>query len=451
MKILLVANGMPPSAFGGVETYTSDLARALHQAGHTVSVFCRESDFSAPDYTVRDEIEEGKRLIRVVNDYKQIVSFRETFLDPHIEQIFQAALEEIRPDVIHFQHLIALSARLPDVAAAQNIPFITTLHDFWALCQRINLFDWRDTVCPGPQQGGDCYICTRGGAEQPGLPPAQSAPLRLFKRLVPPAGRRRIRGWFFPRQEASRQPPALASSRQVFEERYAVFKRSLLLSAGLLAPSAYVREQYIANGYPQEIAVLPLGINPPDPTEPASTGGPLVFGAIGSVIPIKGFDRLIQAFRAVRQADVRLHIYGRQDIAPAYMERLTKLIDQDERIRFMGPFPPDQRSQVYRQIDALVIPSIVPETFSLVAREALLHHKPVIASRLGALGEVVSDRQNGFLFSSNDPDELTRILSSIAADPETLQALKLPGPFLIYSFTDHLQKLEELYSHLHDR
>jgi len=443
MKILLTANGMPPSAFGGVETYTSDLARALDQAGHTVSVFCRESDFSAPDYTVRDEIEEGRRLIRVVNDYKQIVSFRETFLDTRIEQIFQAALEEIRPDVIHFQHLIALSARLPDVAAAQNIPFITT--------QRINLFDWRDTVCPGPQQGGDCYICTRGGAEQPGLPPAQSAPLRLFKRIVPPASRRRIRGWFFPRQEASRQPPALASSRQVFEERYAVFKRSILLSARLLAPSAYVREQYIANGYPQEIAVLPLGINPPDPPEPASTGGALVFGAIGSVIPIKGFDRLIQAFRAVRQTDVRLHIYGRQDIAPAYMERLTKLIGQDERIRLMGPFPPDQRSQVYRQIDVLVIPSIVPETFSLVAREALLHHKPVIAPRLGALNEVVSDRQNGFLFSPNDPTELTRVLSSIAAHPEMLQALELPGPFPIYSFADHLQKLERLYSHLLDR
>lgn len=451
MKILLVANGMPPSAYGGVEIYTSNLARALHQAGYTVSIFCRESDLSVPDYTVRDEIEAGKRLIRVVNDYKQIVSFRETVLDTRIEQIFQAALEEIQPDVIHFQHLIALSARLPDIAVAQNIPFIATLHDFWSLCHRINLYDWRGAVCPGPQQGGDCYICTRGGPEQPRLPLAQSVPLRLFKRIVPSAARRRIRSWFFPHQEISRQPPALASSRQVFEERYAIFKRSILLSAELLAPSAYVRERYIANGYPQDITVLPLGIDSPDQNELASPGGPLIFGAIGSVIPIKGFDLLIQAFRAVRRTDIRLHIYGRQDISPAYMERLTKLIDQDARISFLGPFPPNQRSQIYQQIDLLVVPSVVPETFSLVAREALLHHKPVIASRLGALNEVISDQQNGFLFSPNDPDELTRILSRIAEDPKMLQELKLPGPFPIYSFDDHLQKLEELYSRLLDR
>lgn len=448
MKILLVSNGLPPTAFGGVETYTNDLARALGRAGHAVSVFCRESDFSCPDYSVRDEVENGLRVIRVVNDYKQIASWRETFLDARIEQLFQAALEDIQPDVIHFQHLIALSARLPEVAAARRIPFLTTLHDFWPLCQRINLTDWRSALCAGPRQGGDCYTCVLGAAGGLHLSPAHSAWLRGIKRALPPQSRRLLRRWLFRGQEAGRQPPALTGSKEVFEERYEVFRRSISLSARILAPSAYVRERYVANGYPSEIEILPLGIDPPGPVEPAPPARPLTFGVIGSVIPIKGIDLLIEAFCAVHQADIRLHIYGRQDISPDYLERLKKLADQDDRVRFMGPFPPEQRNQIYRQIDLLVIPSVVPETFSLVAREALLHHKPVIASRLGALNEIVHDGVNGFLFSPSQPDELRRILTRIAEDPRVLQSLDLPGPFPIYTFASHVEKLTELYSAL---
>lgn len=448
MKILLVSNGMPPSAFGGVETYTNDLARALTGAGHTVSIFCRESDFSQSDYSVHDGPEAGLRVIRVVNDYKQISSWRETFLDARIEQVFQTMLADLQPDVIHFQHLIALSARLPEIAAGQRIPFLTTLHDFWPLCQRVNLVDWRSALCEGPRQGGDCYTCTLGAAGQIHFSPAQATWLRIIKRLITPDSRRRLRRWLFPDQDVQQQPSALSGSRQVFEERYEVFRRSISLSDYILAPSAYVRERYIANGYPSRILTLPLGIDPPGPAEPASRGRPLTFGLIGSVIPIKGIDLLIQAFRAVRNPEIRLNIYGRTDISPVYLEQLKQLAAQDERIHFMGPFPPEQRGQVYQQIDLLVIPSVVPETFSLVAREALLHHKPVIASRLGALTEIIRDGVNGYLFSPSHPDELGRILTHIAENPQMLQSLELPGPFPIHTSAGHMQKLVELYSDL---
>jgi glycosyltransferase involved in cell wall biosynthesis len=52
MNILIVANGFPPTAYGGVEVYTYDLARNLNKRGHRVSVFCRESNANLVDYDI---------------------------------------------------------------------------------------------------------------------------------------------------------------------------------------------------------------------------------------------------------------------------------------------------------------------------------------------------------------------------------------------------------------
>jgi glycosyltransferase involved in cell wall biosynthesis len=83
MKILIVANGFPPTAFGGVEIYTQNLARALK---------------------------------RVINDFKQIDTFADTYLDQNVDEIFLRLMAEFEPDIVHFNHTIALSANLPTLA-----------------------------------------------------------------------------------------------------------------------------------------------------------------------------------------------------------------------------------------------------------------------------------------------------------------------------------------------
>jgi glycosyltransferase involved in cell wall biosynthesis len=440
----MVTNGFPPSAYGGVETYTQDLSHALRRMGHEIIVFCRESNFSLPDTRILDQVEAGLRVVRVVNDYKQIASVEQTFLDRRIGEIFRDILQGVKPDLIHFQHLIALSADLPAIAAQEDVPFITTLHDFWPICQRVNLLDWRQSVCEGPLKA-DCHTCVAGGPAKPAVSAGAIPVIRMVKMLIPVRLRRRARLWLSRQNPVETPRPVLVSTPAVFARRLDLFKQSILLSRRILAPSQYLRSQYIRNGFPQRIEVVSLGIPSPGSVKPVLPSQGIVFGTIGSMIPIKGFHVLIHAFMSVPNPDARLHLYGREDVSPEYVSRLKESARQDPRIQFMGPFSPDLRQQVYEKVDVIVIPSLVPETFSLVAHEALQSHKPVIASRLGALSELVVDNVNGVLFQAGDEGELSAVLSRFLEDPKLIQRMDLPGPVRIVSIPEHAGEMTTIY------
>jgi len=221
----------------------------------------------------------------------------------------------------------------------------------------------------------------------------------------------------------------------------------LLQARAILTPSQYLRAQYAANGYPGErITVLPLGIDiPPAASAPARPTGTLTIAVVGALIPAKGQHILIQAFKNIRAENIRLRLYGRSDVDPSYTRALKRLAAADARIEFMGPFSPEQRAAIYHSIDVLAQPSTFPETFSLAAREALACGKPVLAARIGALSEVVTDAVNGFLFEPGSVGELSAILEAITADPSHLARLELPGPVEILSVEEHTRRVEALY------
>ncbi len=67
------------------------------------------------------------------------------------------------------------------------------------------------------------------------------------------------------------------------------------------------------------------------------------------------------------------------------------------------------------------MPSIVPETFSIVAREAFACGLPVIASNIGALPEAIRDGEDGWLFEPGDANQLAELLSRFDRDRDLLR------------------------------
>lgn len=451
MNILLVSNGFPPTAFGGVEVYVYQLAKILTAQKHQVTVFCRESSQSLPDHHVIDEIVDGIRIIRIVNDHKKTSSFTGTYEDPQIEEIFCDILEEISPELVHINHLITLSYRLPLLARDTGIPSIISLHDYWPFCFRVQLVDWEENHCGGPLNGGNCYQCIQGGYG--GL---RTRAARLAKEMVPYTWRQTIRN----RVIRSSSTSYLTNlSEELILERYESYRQAILSSHRILTPSRYIKSQYELNGYPEDrFQVVRLGIDVPDTRTDAtistidkSTNGAFRFTFVGTLIPNKGADVLIRAFRKLADMKVSLSIYGREDIAPAhYLALLKELSNGDERILFKGSFNQEERGEVYRNSDVVVIPSRFPETFSFVAHEGLAYMKPIIASDIGALPEVVIDGKNGFLVPPGDERALHSILEKIVEDKGLLSNLECPGPIDIYSTEEHGEYIQKVYAQVLD-
>ena len=430
MKVLIVSNGIPPSSIGGVEVYTHDLSKGLYKRGIDVVVFARESDPKLADYTLNVSSEDGFRVYRVISDYKQVKTFEQLFLDNQIDEIYTNILRGQRPDIVIFNHLIALSANLPLITSREGFPYILYLHDFWTICQRVNLLDYQNQVCPGPKRGGDCFRCLTPPINNNWRQRLSHGILLTTKYFISS----RLRQWL--RNLLKTTVVTLyPSSPSTLEFRYKVFKEGIERSKLILVPSLYLRRVFEQNQFPSKlIKVLPLGImSPQEKRTEGKRENTFYFGYVGNIIPAKGVHILLEAFQATEN-NFYLLIFGRY-IDPAYMNRLLGMKGNNERIKFLGEFEPKDRDNIYAKFDCLIIPSVVPESFSLVAREALIRGIPVIASNIGALCEVIIPGENGLLVKPNSVADLQKAIESI---PNTKVKKGNISPTKIMTVDEHL-------------
>ena len=125
------------------------------------------------------------------------------------------------------------------------------------------------------------------------------------------------------------------------------------------------------------------------------------------------------AIRAAKRANASLLIAGEVFPHAEHQRYFTQevLPHIDNRRRFIGPIGPARKRRLLAAARCLLVPSLVPETSSLVAREALTVGTPVIAFARGALAEIIEDGETGFLV--DDEEELAQAIHRAdAIDPK---------------------------------
>ncbi len=141
-----------------------------------------------------------------------------------------------------------------------------------------------------------------------------------------------------------------------------------------------------------------------------------VVAVAGRLIRGKGFDIVIRAVAAARKKGIEAYclIAGTGD-QHAEFEKLSKELDVQSAVRMLG-FRRDIAA-VFGAADAIAVPSsTLPETFCYAALEGLASGRPVIASRLGALPELVTE-DSGYLTSPGDPDSIAGAMAELARNP----------------------------------
>jgi O-antigen biosynthesis protein len=409
-RVLHLVHGWPPWSPAGTELYAAWLAR--RQAGHRdVAAYARISDPSRDKGEAVELLDEGVRVRLIVNNFTQRDPLsRNAIRDRGLAIDFAHLLDRFAPRLLHVHHLAGHAASLVDAAARKGIPIVFQIQDWWLACARANLFDAERRLCSGPAPG-KCSACL----PLTGLPPAP-----LLNRLL-------------------------------YAVRGRVMLRALRRADAFVLGSGFIHESALRLGLlrPEDRAyVIPYGVEagprpPMRTTSPRSPGSPLRFGLIGSLLPHKGPHVAAAAFAGIDPARARLIVWGDPAADPAYAREVVALGGAAVELR--GRFPEERKAEIFAELDALLVPSVGLESFGLVAREALHHRVPVLASDRGALTELFEDGPAaGALFDPDDPRALRAWIERLIADPGQLDRWSAAAP-PVKGFDLHAEEIEEVY------
>jgi glycosyltransferase involved in cell wall biosynthesis/MoaA/NifB/PqqE/SkfB family radical SAM enzyme len=424
MKILKVIHGYPPRYNAGSEVYSQTLCQELAER-HEVHVFTRQEDNFEPDYTLHSEMDptDPRVILHVINMPKTRNQTR--YRHEAIDHCFDGIISRIQPDVVHVGHLNHLSTSILEVTAKRDIPLIYTLHDYWLMCprgqfiQRNSEIPWQ--ICDGQDDAKCAQQCYQGFFS--GSPEESKSDLAYWKE------------WVGNRMDHIRKIGSLVDY--------------------FIAPS-----QYLLNRYRDEFGLEESKLIYMDygferdrlQNRSRKEGEPFVFGYIGTHIPAKGIQDLIQAFSQLKQ-DCLLRIWGRPREDTQALKSIVSSFSKSTQDRI--EWHPEYRNQeivkdVFNHVDAIVVPSIWVENSPLVIHEALQVKVPVITADIGGMSEYVHHEKNGLLFSHRDVNSLAQQMGNLAKDPIWAKELGERGYLQsedgnIPKIKDHIIEIENLY------
>ncbi len=156
---------------------------------------------------------------------------------------------------------------------------------------------------------------------------------------------------------------------------------------------------------------------------PRAVASPLTVACVASLEEYKGHEHLLDAVAIARSADIdiRLELAG-DGVLREQLEAHARSLRIEDHVTFLGPLERAQVRALLGRCDAFALPSIVTrsgkcEGIPVALMEAMACALPVVATRVGAVEELVTSGVDGYLVEPGDPAALAACLVAIAADP----------------------------------
>jgi glycosyltransferase involved in cell wall biosynthesis len=400
LHIVHVISGYLPDDWGGTQLHLRDLCKEQQAKGHRVEIFAR-SGSEGEDFEVFQDSFEGVPVTRIRNNFSDVDRLEKLYHHPIIDAKFKYFLQTQKPDLVHVHHLTCLSSSMIDVSHSLGLPVVMTLHDFWMQCPRGQRIHPETMEICETLDRKTCRSCMRN----------------LWPHLIP----KETKVPFLSRILGKRQ-----EGEEVVGAWDSFMKGVLSRCQALIFPATFHRDRFLEWGLDPKICkVVPHGLNKEAiPFRPRGKGPVRHIGFIGSVIPSKGVDVLLRAFRVLvetlEDVELRLEIHGKVmdfhgDLC--FQDELDSLGGKDGRVTFHGAYESKDLPGILESLDLLVIPSIWWETFCLTAREGALAGIPVVGTDLAGIGEAV--REGLILgFKKGDVSDLVCQLKKLFENPE---------------------------------
>lgn len=198
----------------------------------------------------------------------------------------------------------------------------------------------------------------------------------------------------------------------------------------LICNSRFTRDSIFSRGKSiPEVVIAPPGLevsaSAVDSQKGRATSETLRLLYIGECSRVKGLIYLVRAISRLKRLNLHLDVVGGNQQEPEYESMVRQFVKEsalEDRVAFHGYLDRVSLNTMYAGSDLCVVPSLA-EGYGMVAAEALAFGLPVLASRVGALTELVIDSDNGLLVSSADDSALASAIERLASDRTLLERL----------------------------
>jgi glycosyltransferase involved in cell wall biosynthesis len=407
MNVLLTTHRLPPDGVAGVERITEDLADALARRGESVTVVTRQ----------------WSRRARIVRRWKREVTStgvgverlpgvpspleRAFAEDERVTRDFMQVFSAARPDVVHAMHTYGFSPGCIDAVLERRVPLVVSLQDFFFACPLAHLQKKDGRLCPGPAGGAECAAtCFRDD----------------------------------PRADVR------------WSLRAAYFRAVLAAATDVIAPSEHVARYFTEEGIadrPIRVIANGLALERHAASRAPQQGTRLRLAYIGAVAPSKGVDLILEALAvADRQKRPESLLVAGAEPNRSYADRLRAAAGRLEGIEvaFAGEYDRPELERLLADADIVVVPSRVPETFSLTVREAQALGIPTVVARIGALPDAIEEGVTGWSFTADSPASLAELFDRLAADPASVERARTAVSRLrLTTVDDHTEQVLDVY------
>ena len=388
LNVGLIAMGWPPDV-GGVPSHTADLARELIARGHQVYVLCLDTRGELEPFETFDDQVDGVEVRRVAYAYGDHGKLADLMVHDRLRDVILGWMAETPCDLIHVHHVTGFGASALHAVHDVGQPLAMTLHDYWLLDPRGQLFGGRGQA----RDANDLEGLTEDIAES-------------WKHLLPSGGAEAVG----PMGEALADDLAAVRAHR----DYAL--GALELPELLITPSAAARAVYESAGVPSgRITVVENGIEAADlaaevaalraAAPPRAADEPLRLGLFGTTLPSKGAVELAEAFVEANLPRLRLVIAGNRPSFHgdnSYVDRLEALAAAHDGIELRDEYARGELAALLAEVDGVAAPSRWEEVYGLTVREARAAGLPVLVSDRGALPAVAEEGRAGIVVAADD-------------------------------------------------
>lgn len=376
MRVCHVTNFLPGyhNMSGGAEFACLRIAKMLAKAGHETSVISTrpDADVGELDIHIAHTLENFLggffgRIPKLLFPY-----------DPAAYISAKRALKKIKPDVVHLHNFNVLSLSMISTAKSLGIPVVFSVYDYWTICPLRILITRKGESC---STFDDCCC----------------------------------------RECFVLQRPFIALRKRIFKHALSKIDSFIVLSNS----SARIMEKFGIES--KKIHLIPLPLLVAAKPKPAKQEKNTILFT-GWIQPHKGLHVLLQAMPAILKEipDAKLYVLGSYDVKFNYkgeIDRLIKKLGLQSHVVLLGKRSQKEVNSFLQKASVVAVPEQWENMSPLIVTEAMALSKPIVASSIGGIPELVIEGRTGFLAEPNDAEMFASKTAKLLKNPKLAEKL----------------------------